>query len=126
MSVRVGCGNGAAPLRVARRYQLDVTGVDVDPAQIRAAYRRCRGEAAVRLLTVDGKTLPFPDDDFDIVATHRATHHIPHWETAVDEMLRVLKPGGHFVYSDLLLPDPLAALGRAMSFTRGFPCQERW
>ena len=119
--LEVGCGNGAAPRRVARHYQLDVTGVDVDPAQIRAAQRRCRGEAHVRFLTVDGTQLPFPDADFDIVATHRATHHIPHWKTAVAEMLRVLTPGGFFVYSDLVLPEPVATLGQAVSFSRGFP-----
>ena len=82
--------------RVARSNNLDVTGVDVDPAQVRSAQRRCRGDANVRFFTVDGTQLPFPDADFDIVATQRATHHIPHWETAVEEMLRVLKPGASF------------------------------
>ncbi len=119
--LEVGCGNGAAPHRVVRHYQLDVTGVDVDPAQIRAAERRCRGDANVRFLTVDGTQLPFPDEDFHIVATHRATHHMPNWEAAVDEMLRVLKPGGYFVYSDLVLPDVVAFLARVVVFSRGFP-----
>lgn len=119
--LEVGCGNGAAPCRVARTYALDVTGVDVDPAQVRAAERRCPGEASVRFVTVDGTQLPFSDWDFDIVATHRVTHHIPNWEAAVAEMIRVLKPGGYFVYSDLLVPDALASIGRAVVFSRGFP-----
>ena len=123
--LEVGCGNGATPRRVADLYQMDVTGVDVDPSQIRAAERRCRRTANTSFLTVDGTQMPFPDHDFDIVATHRATHHIPNWEAAVEEMLRVLKPGGHFVYSDLLLPEPLASVGRAVSFTRGFPTPRR-
>lgn len=33
----VGCGNGAAPIYLARRYHLDVTGIDVDSDQIRLA-----------------------------------------------------------------------------------------
>ena len=42
----VGCGNGAAPLRISRQYGLDVTGVDVDAEQIhlaREAVQRWRG-----------------------------------------------------------------------------------
>ena len=33
----VGCGNGAAAIHLAQKYQLDVTGIDVDPDQIRLA-----------------------------------------------------------------------------------------
>lgn len=33
----VGCGNGAAPIYVAQKYQLNVTGIDVDPDQIKLA-----------------------------------------------------------------------------------------
>ena len=72
----VGCGNGAAAQHVARVYGLQVTGVDVDPEQIRAAEQAGRGAPNVRFLTVDATRMPFADGAFDIVATNKVTHHI--------------------------------------------------
>ena len=39
----VGCGNGVAPIHIATTYHLQVTGVDVDPDQIREAKKRSAG-----------------------------------------------------------------------------------
>jgi|GEM_PF-1657599 len=38
--------------------------------------------------------LPFADNTFDVVMTHAALHHAENVETAVEQMTRVLKPGG--------------------------------
>ena len=118
----VGCGNGAAPIHIARSFGLDVTGVDVDPEQIEAAQARGRGIDNARFMTVDGAQLPFSEGEFDVVFSNKVTHHIPDWEDAMVEMARVLKPGGYLIYSDFLLPRPIAALGRALAGNRaGFP-----
>ena len=42
----VGCGNGAAPIHLARKYELQVTGIDVDPEQIRRAEAQSSDIAA--------------------------------------------------------------------------------
>jgi Methyltransferase domain len=49
------------------------------------AFRRIIGSDQtpnVRFLTVDGTKLPFDDNEFDFVATHMVTHHIPDWQNA--------------------------------------------
>lgn len=118
----VGCGNGAAPIYLARHYQLEVTGIDVDPDQIRIAQEHSAGLPNVRFMTVDGGQLPFEDAEFDLVFTNKVTHHIPNWEEAVREMLRVLKPGGYFIYSDLVFPGWVAAVGKTVAANlAGFP-----
>ena len=118
----VGCGNGAAPIHVARTFNLQVPGIDVDPEQIRLAEAASQGLAGARFLTVDGIQLPFEDEEFDIVATNKVMHHVSNWEHAVAEMLRVLKPGGYLIYSDFVYPRPIAALGRSLAGNRvGFP-----
>jgi len=48
--------------------------------------------------------LPLPDGEFDLVYTNKTTHHIPDWPQALAQMARVLKPGGHLVYSDFVAP----------------------
>ncbi len=66
--------------------------------------------------------MPFETGEFDIVFTNKVTHHIPNWREALAEMMRVIKPGGYFIYSDLVLPPPLAKLGEAVAGSLvGFP-----
>ena len=118
----VGCGNGAAPIHIARTFSLRVTGVDVDPEQIRAATLLSDGRTDVEFLTVDGTCLPFSDGEFDFVATNKVTHHVPDWRSALAEMVRVLKPAGHLIYSDLVFPRWLVSLLRPVAGRHlGFP-----
>jgi ubiquinone/menaquinone biosynthesis C-methylase UbiE len=118
----VGCGNGAAAIHLARKYGLNVTGIDVDPAQIRLANAHSQKVNKARFLTTDGTRLPFEDGQFEIVFTNKVTHHIPNWREALAEMIRVVKPGGFFIYSDLVLPLPLAKVGEAVAGNLiGFP-----
>ena len=110
-----GCGNGAAAIHVASKLGLNVTGIDADPEQIEAA-RATRGQGMnVRFLTADGTKLPFGDNEFDFVATHMVTHHIPDWQNALQQMLRVLKPNSYLIYKDFALPKWVAFLGKKIS-----------
>lgn len=118
----VGCGNGAAPIHVATTYHLQVTGVDVDPDQIREAKKRSAGMDNLHFYTLNGTHLPFEEGQFDIVATNKVMHHIPGWPSAFAEMARVLKPGGFLIYNDLVYPKWLAAVGKTLAGNRaGFP-----
>jgi ubiquinone/menaquinone biosynthesis C-methylase UbiE len=107
-----GCGNGAAAVRLASRLGLNVTGIDVDPEQIEVARETSGQNTNVRFLAVDGTKLPFGDNEFDFVATHMVTHHIPDWRDALQQMLRVLKPNGFLIYKDFALPKWFASLGK--------------
>lgn len=115
-----GCGNGAAAVRLSSRLGLKVTGIDVDPEQIETARQKSGQTANVRFLTADGTQLPFDDNEFDFVGTHMVTHHIPDWQNALRQMLRVLKPNGCLIYKDFALPTWLASLGRKMSKSLGY------
>lgn len=122
----VGCGNGAAALRVANEYNLNVMGIDIDPKQTQLAQQAAKGQRGIRFFVGDATCLPFDDGEFDVVATQKTTHHIPNWEAALAEMLRVLKPGGYFLYSDLIAPAWLASLTLYISSGRyRFPTRTR-
>lgn len=104
----VGCGNGAATVRLACRFPVTVTALDLDPDQVRLA-RAAAGSAAIRFLAADARRLPFPSGAFDVVWTNKTTHHIPRWQEAFREMVRVLRPGGHLIYCDFAGPEWLSS-----------------
>lgn len=121
----IGCGNGAAPIYIARKFQLEVTGVDIDPEQIALAKSSSEGMKNIRFLALDSRDLPFADSEFDIVFTNKVIHHIPGWQKAMVEMIRVLRPGGHLIYADFILPSIVARLGEALSRgSAGFPTRK--
>jgi len=115
-----GCGNGVATTHLASKLGLKVTGIDVDPEQIETARARSEQNTNIRFLTADGTKLPFDDNEFDFVATHMVTHHIPDWQNALQQMLRVLKPNGCLIYKDFALPKWVASLGKKLSKSLGY------
>jgi len=104
----VGCGNGAAAIQVAQQLALDVTGVDVDPEQVREARDASRHLENVAFRLGDAACLPFPDAAFDVVATSKTTHHLSRWQEALAEMTRVTRPGGYLLNADLVVPPRLS------------------
>jgi ubiquinone/menaquinone biosynthesis C-methylase UbiE len=73
---------------------------DLSPGMVDAAVRN--GTALG--LDVDGRvadaeSIPYDDASFDLVVGHAVLHHIPDVELALREVLRVLKPGGRFVFA---------------------------
>jgi ubiquinone/menaquinone biosynthesis C-methylase UbiE len=108
----VGCGNGLATIHVADALKLRAVGVDVDPAQIALARRAAGDRADVSFMTASATQLPFESAAFDIVFTNKAMHHVPEWRQAIDEMKRVVAPGGYVVFADLNVPPLLAPLFR--------------
>jgi len=116
-----GCGNGSAAIRIATKQRLWVTGVDVDPEQIRIAREAAKDVGNVFFMPADVTRLPFESGEFDFVATNKATHHIPNWTAALSELVRVLKPGGCLIYSDLVFPRWLASVAKRRFRDIGFP-----
>ena len=47
----------------------------------------------------DAERLPYDNGEFDLVVGHAVLHHIPDVELAFREVLRVLRPGGRFVFA---------------------------
>lgn len=98
-----GCGTGAF-LEFARRRGAKVeryVGIDVSRAMLAHAERRLRLAGADHLLVqADACRLPFADDTFDVVYARGLLHHLPEPARGMQEIHRVLKPGGVAVVLD--------------------------
>ncbi|MES2179190.1 MAG: class I SAM-dependent methyltransferase [Gemmatimonadota bacterium] len=93
--LEVGVGMGADHLEWAKEKPRSLTGVDLTPRAIE--FTRARFAAAGLTANVelaDAERLPFPDESFDLVYSWGVLHHSPDTQRAVDEVRRVLRPGG--------------------------------
>jgi ubiquinone/menaquinone biosynthesis C-methylase UbiE len=117
--LEVGCGSGAVSKHVAKKYLLNVTGVDIDPEQIKLAQESMGDIPNIHFLEVGATKLPFQDNDFDIVLSFGVMHHIPNWLDALKEIRRVLKPKGYFIYADIMFTDLIANFGRSFNHRYG-------
>jgi ubiquinone/menaquinone biosynthesis C-methylase UbiE len=92
--LEVGVGLGTDFVRFVRAGA-DATGIDLTEAAVAAVRDRLalKGlEADLRV--ADAERLPFADSGFDLVYSWGVLHHTPNTEQALDEVRRVLKPGG--------------------------------
>lgn len=88
----IGCGIGNYHPLLDDFFQ-SIDGAEVSAASADTARRR---NPSVTYSVYDGKTLPYPDESFDLAFTICVMHHVPPpaWPNFVAEMYRVLKPGG--------------------------------
>jgi len=110
----VGCGRGLLLTAAAGRVPLGrAVGIDLWVAKDQSGNRceatlanaRAEGVAErVEVLTADGRQLPFADDTFDVVVSHWVVHNLDKPSDrlrVLDEMARVLKPGGWLLIADI-------------------------
>ncbi len=123
----VGCGRGLLLLAAAKRIPAGrAVGIDIwqakdqtgnGPAAVRANARVEGVAARVSIQTADMRRLPFADESFDRVVSHWAVHNLPSpadRSRAIEEMARVLKPGGYVLLADIQFHrDYAAALAAA-------------
>jgi SAM-dependent methyltransferase len=93
----VSSGRGTQAIYYAREFGVDVTGIDLSDEMVRAASARA-AEAGlsdrVRFEVADSQRLPFPDATFDAVINECAVGIPDDSQAVLDEMLRVVRPGG--------------------------------
>jgi len=95
-----GCGTGFLSLELAGRGHR-VTGVDFAPAMVARARSKAAAQGlVVRFEEADAEQLPFAPKSFDLVISRHVLWTLPHPEAAIDEWIRVLRPGGRLAIVD--------------------------
>ncbi len=97
--LEVGFGSGRLHLELAGRYRL--AGIDLAPGMARLAARRLAAQGRTSLLAVGNvRALPWRDGHFDAVLSTFAFSAVEDAAQALDEMVRVTRPGGQVVIVD--------------------------
>jgi 2-polyprenyl-3-methyl-5-hydroxy-6-metoxy-1,4-benzoquinol methylase len=94
----VACGEGYGTALLAR-HAARVTGVDLAPAAIAHARGAYAALANVQFVEASCTQMPLPDASFDVVVSFETVEHISGQAAFLDEIARVLKPGGLVVLS---------------------------
>ena len=98
----VGTGTGIIALEVAKKLHNNgkVVGIDLSDGMLATANAKAESRGLtnkVDFLKMDAEKLQFPDNHFNAALSLYALRHFPNPSASVEEILRVLKPGAHFV-----------------------------
>jgi len=98
----VGCGTGVFAARIRGALpNAQVFGIDLVAGMLAKGSDRWKRHAdGVFPVQADSERLPFARGTFDVVTCANSFHHYPHQDRALEEMRRVLKPGGRLMLVD--------------------------
>lgn len=94
----VGCGIGVGPAYIAKKFGCRVMAVDLSEDMLKWAQQRAERESVSEIIEfrqADVRSLPFEDNRFDAVLVESVLAFVEDKRTAIDELLRVTKPGGY-------------------------------
>ncbi len=94
-----GCGTAPMISLLSEEYpNAHFTGLDLTPEMIKQA--KAKNLQNTEFVVGDCENMPFEDDSFDIVINSQSFHHYPDPQAFINEVARVLKPGGMLVLRD--------------------------
>lgn len=97
--LEVGCGHGGGASYLTRTLApASYVGLDLNQAAVDFCRQHHHG---LDFVQGDAQNLSFPSESFDAVVNVESSLHYPRFHDFLTEVTRILKPGGHFLYTDL-------------------------
>ena len=99
--LEVGSGRGGGAHWVARTYApKTLTALDYSAAAVKLCTRMYGRQQNLEFVEGNAMKLPFDDDSFDVVYNVESSHCYSDMAAFIHEAFRVLRPGGHFAWTD--------------------------
>jgi len=96
--LEIGFGTGAN-FKFYPSHVPSLTAIDPNPGMVPLARSHlAEGVVSVHLALASAEWLPFPSASFDTVVSTMTLCSVPHLSKALQELLRVVKPGGRFLF----------------------------
>ena len=110
-----GAGNDCFVARALVGENGHVTGIDFTEEMLAKAEenRQKLGYSNIEFVKGDIEEMPLPDNSYDVVVSNCVLNLVPDKQKAFSEIMRVLKPGGHFCVSDVVIRGTLSESARA-------------
>ena len=114
----IGTGSGSLIIKLAKEFPKAVlTGIDYWGGNWEYSKAQCQQNVEIEgvsdridFLKASASDLPFHDDEFDVIVSCLTFHEVKDRRDKMDvmkEVLRVLKPGGEFVFLDLFMDETI-------------------
>jgi ubiquinone/menaquinone biosynthesis C-methylase UbiE len=117
--LEVGCGRGGGASYLTRALNPEsYVGLDLNAAGIEFCRRR-HHLPGLGFVQGNAEDLPFPGESFDAVINVESSHCYPHFDRFLDEVGRVLRPDGMFLYADVRRQSECAQWEAALADARG-------
>lgn len=99
--LEASCGHGGGANYLVRTFEpKSYTGLDYNAEGI--AYCQAKHKLpGLKFVHGNAEDLPFPDGSFDVVVNVEASHNYPTFTKFLDEVARVLRPGGQLLFADM-------------------------
>jgi ubiquinone/menaquinone biosynthesis C-methylase UbiE len=91
-----------------------MVGMDLADKSVEFCRRRHQVDG-LRFVQGDAERMPFDDQQFDVVLNVESSHCYPNLDAFFREVKRVLRPGGHFLYTDVMLRERLPERRRMLN-----------
>lgn len=110
-----GAGNDCFVARALVGDEGHVTGLDFTEAMLikAEANRKKLGYVNIEFVRGDIEEMPLQDNSYDVVVSNCVLNLVPDKQKAFSEIMRVLKPGGHFCVSDVVVKGTLSEKARS-------------
>eukprot|EP01156_Anaeramoeba_ignava_P011034 Anaeramoba_ignava/a481686_8.p1 GENE.a481686_8~~a481686_8.p1 ORF type:complete len:258 (-),score=25.15 a481686_8:20-793(-) len=116
--LEVGCGRGGGLSFVTRYFNpKSSTGLDLNKKAIDFCSSQYR-DLGINFKQGNAENLPFEDNSFDIVINVESSHRYEQMNNFLAEVYRVLRPGGHFLFTDFRLDHELDELNQQFQDTK--------
>jgi SAM-dependent methyltransferase len=114
--LEISCGRGGGLAHLCATLPAPVQAVGIDFSRVAIAF--CSAHYAerkdLRFAVGDALALPFADGSFDLVVNVEASNHFRHGEALFQEVTRVLRGGGAFLYADSRIAHKLFHIRKAL------------
>lgn len=117
LDVATGTGRLPEALLAQPRFTGSIVAIDASSRMLDLAERKLAAHARagrIEFMRRDAQQLPFADGAFDAATCLEALEFMRDWRAALDEMMRVLRPGGLLMVSNRIGPDAWKLPGRAI------------
>lgn len=120
----VATGTGMVATALVRRYGCSVVGLDQSPEMLAGARAKLDADprlaAHIDLVRGEAESLPFADGEFDHLTFTYLLRYVDDPGATMNELARVVKPGGHIASLEFMLPPNALARFLWRVYTRAF------
>ena len=109
-----GCGIGSSLEKVVKFNPKKIVGIDISEVSIEKAKKVSTNNSKIELFVDNCEKTKFEDNSFDIVYGTGILHHL-NFEICLEEIRRILKPGGRLLFIEPLGTNPLINLYRKLT-----------